>query len=467
MLNGVGGQHAPQIGAASTAPVYSQAHGWLHTVSLADDPRPRASAGFAETARGVMQSLGLSAASAFASLKGSLTVAGDKLFDLAGKAAHGLMSGLKMLGREAAALFADRGPQAAPSGPRAAQGAPQAAGAGATAQPSRAAPRLPVELDALFTNLGIETFGGESFDPRTASVAQMHACTYAQVKASAEGMSDDKLGSFIRNANPASQSSQALARDYSAAVAGAVSARLEGKPPLPLSESGYRTDSSQHYTEMATETRPRGEIARQAVAELKAVLTELMGAPGDAASIRTAADRVPQDMRNQLGVMFAAIDDSGATPEQKAGMRAHAARDMLALRSINPELAVMKPPEGLSGDALTAFAHATPVRNRLEMGAAIQSLINGRGLPEKFAPEVRDLAGELGRDWGETFQTFARAVADGADPAVVGRARDAGQSKIDSFARNIAPHNAAVEQARRDDLRREYEENLAQAEWMS
>ncbi|WAJ30527.1 hypothetical protein [Antarcticirhabdus aurantiaca] len=320
-----------------------------------------------------------------------------------------------------------------------------AAAANAPAQPAAqaAAPAAAAALPLKRQAHGIFNSDGLPFDVNKASVSERNAATYAIVKNTADGMTADSIGAFLRGANPMSNGANLTGAAWGAEVAGRALAHLPNTP-LAISPRAHGLDVNSgepmDSTFKALRDGPvdHDALADQAVDVMKGAWASIFGAPGDAASIATAAQRVPTELRAALATAWQAIDDSAADPQLKTAMKEHAARDILLLRTVNAHVGAKPAPVEGTKEEIDAFRAAekesTPYQNRVELSAALQRLGNGRDFEAKSGhPSLTARTQGFGQTYGAALQEFARAVVDGADAWDVLAAKGGGRQMIADF----------------------------------
>lgn len=142
----------------------------------------------------------------------------------------------------------------------------------------------------------------------------------------------------------------------------------------------------------------------------------LFGDPDSPESIEAAAAKIPVEVCTLLAGDWKAVDDHGAGSEEafsddvKQQLKLNAARNLLALRSVNPELTnTVAALRGKAGES-----H----ENLMQMAKALQSLTNGVGLGAGGKDLYAGLAEEDARmkdRWSDGFLKFAKAVVARAD----------------------------------------------------
>ncbi|KAB0676871.1 hypothetical protein [Aureimonas leprariae] len=271
----------------------------------------------------------------------------------------------------------------------------------------------------------------DKIDPKRLNDNQRGDCAYAYAKREGDKAERDPAAknNFLRSDNNASKISARIAMgspQFAASVA-SIANRLTGQV-FASSAAAYGADGQEPTHAGVREMKDmvgstgvdyRTAIALQSVQNLDDTLCELFGTPGDDASIHRAAERVPQELCNQLAILHRAIEDSRAVPGDVPMLKMQCSRDALALRTLNP--AIM--------NASSASEDKAQAENLKQISKSIQNIVNGLGIGmagKDTAPEMVQAGAGMKARWDPTFAAFADAVVRRADPLMVNGAASEG-----------------------------------------
>lgn len=392
-----------------------------------------------------------SGASSKAGATGSLAGATVRMADTATQPAHSGGIGEKMkdffigLGTGIANLaissfetlkgLMTRAPEAqAPAGR--ADGNQPGGSAATTAKPS---PNADPQVVQLKKTLAYQTFHN-AVDAKTLSSEQRGACAYAFVKEQASrasgGATAEKVtgavNTFLRTDNSASKVSARIALDSSQTKAiTADILRIIGTNVVGIGASAYGTagiskeNSALGQEVKATAPKHPGiaalleggaqstdAIARETIRVLDDVLCAFIGNPDDLHSIQDAANRIDQNLCDQLAVLKKAVEDSGIEDDNAAGdMILQCGRDTLALRSQCPSIATASTDKDMPAEKKKSIQ---------EINRGVLSIINGKGIGGKDTqPEVEAAGAHMKDRWNPAVSAFISMAAARGNPSFV------------------------------------------------
>jgi hypothetical protein len=336
------------------------------------------------------------------------------------------IAGLANAGLHALKGLVSRAPQANP--PAAQQS--QTNVSDASTKPAKPQPHSDPQIIAL-RKTGIYKTFNNGIDVSKMTPAERGACSYANVRFKASeakaGASEETksrcVNTFLRSDNSASKVSAFIAKQSPEVQQTTTNiAKILKDKTVGISAAAYGVDGkpAQHngIGSALKDGKSLTDLAKASIATMDDALIAFIGDPSDLDSIEAAANRLDQNLCNQLGTNWKAIEDSGVTdPDTSHNLKMQCGRDALGLRTQMPALTNLS--------VLDTTLTQDQKRTIQENNKGMISVVNGFRIGSEgkdASPEVAEAAAHLNDRWDPALEKFFAFAAARADPAAVSQA---------------------------------------------
>lgn len=350
------------------------------------------------------------------------------------------IAGLAKAGLHALRGLVSRAPQANP--PAAQQSLTTVPDASSEpAKPAKPQPHLDPLIIALRKTEIYKAFNN-GIEVSKMTQTERSACSYANVRNKAseakDGASEETkshcVNTFLRSDNSASKVSAFIAKQSPEVQRTTTNiAEILRDKTVGISTKAYGVDGKPAEHEGIRNAlkgnQSLTDLAKASIETLDETLIALIGDPSDLNSIKEAAERLDQNLCDQLGTNWKGIEDSGVTdPDTSHNLKMQCGRDALGLRTHVPALTTLS----VLDTTLTPNQKSTIQENNKGMISVFNGFQIGSG-GKDASPEVAAAAAHLKDRWDAALETFFEFAAARANPAVVSQAALDGASLLAEY----------------------------------